>query len=82
MIGLACGHWLGKFVVGGVPLCCVINRAMRRSAWWLVADCLPCTLHVRTPPIAYAGTCGALAPQVLAGLGVGGSSVPATHPVG
>ena len=52
MIGLACGHWLGKFVVGGVPLCCVINRAMRRSAWWLVADCLPCTLHVRTPPIS------------------------------
>jgi hypothetical protein len=33
-------------------LCCVINRAMRRSAWWLVADCLPCTLHVRTPPIS------------------------------
>ena len=54
MSGLAFGHWLGKFVVGGVPLCCVINRAMRRSAcaWWLVADCLPCTLHVRTPPIS------------------------------
>jgi hypothetical protein len=52
MSGLACGYWLGKFVVGGVPLCYVINRAMRRSAWWLVADCLPCTLHVRTPPIS------------------------------
>jgi hypothetical protein len=48
-------YWLGKFVVGGVPLCYGINRAMR-SAWWLVADQLRCTLHgcasVRTPPIS------------------------------
>jgi hypothetical protein len=38
------GHWLVKFVVGGVPLCYGINRAMRKQC--LVADCLRCTLHV------------------------------------
>jgi hypothetical protein len=37
--------------VGCVPLCYGINSAMR-NAWWLVADCLRCTLHVRTPPIS------------------------------
>jgi hypothetical protein len=46
MSGPVRGHWLGKFVVGGVPLCYGINRTMR-SAWWLVADCLRCALHVR-----------------------------------
>jgi hypothetical protein len=39
-------------------LCYGTNRAMRGvpGGWWLVAGCLRCTLHVRTPPTSQLST--------------------------
>jgi hypothetical protein len=46
--GPARGNWLGKFFVGGVPLCYGINRAMRGvpGGWWQAA-CAACCMCVR-----------------------------------